>query len=108
MDLRFLLDYLESRRRDCHINTGVHGKLVNGECEFDWELKGGDQLRQDVENAVSHFEYKDDKKIPRHRKIDISFHMVNSINGPYYHVGVDTVDAFCHSKYRKLTEKELD
>ena len=25
-----------------------------------------------------------------------------------YHVGVDTIDAFCYSRFKKLTEKELD
>ena len=108
MDLRFLLDYLESKGRDCHINTGVHGALVDGKFEYAWEEKGGDQLRQDIKNAVWHYEYKDGEKIKRHRKTDVSFHMVNKITGPYYHVGVDTIDAFCFSKYKKLTEKELD
>ena len=37
--------------RDCHINTGVHGKLVNGVFEFAWEKKGVDLIRQDKENA---------------------------------------------------------
>ena len=65
-------------------------------------------MRQDVENAVWHYEYKDGKKTRRRRETDVSFHMVNKITGPYYHVGVDTIDAFCFSKYKTLTEKELD
>ena len=55
MDLRYLIDHIASKDRDCHINTGVHGKMVEGKFEFAWEESGGDQLRQDVENAVWHF-----------------------------------------------------
>ena len=29
-DVKILQDYLESKDRNIHINTGVHGKIVNG------------------------------------------------------------------------------
>ena len=60
VDLDFLIEYLQSKGRDCHVNTGVHGMLnKNNEFEFDWEKDGGDLLRQDevladsTENKVS-------------------------------------------------------
>ena len=64
--------------------------------------------KAEISCAGWHYEYKDGKKTRRHREIDVSFHMVNKITGPYYHVGVDTIDAFSFSKYKTLTEKELD
>ena len=46
-----LLDYLEEKGRNCHINTGVTSKMVNDKVEFDWKVESGDFFRQDVENA---------------------------------------------------------
>ena len=65
-------------------------------------------MRQDVLNASYHVEYKGAEKIKRGRKTYVSFHMVNKVGLPYYHVGVDTIDAFCYSSHKILTESELD
>ena len=38
VDVLWLIEYLESKGRDCHVNTGVHGKLsTDGIFEFDWK-----------------------------------------------------------------------
>ena len=107
-DVNGLLDYLSEKGRDCHINSGIHGKEVNGNFEWDNELNGGDFLRQDVENATYQIEYKDGKEEKRARNIKISLHPIASANPPLYYSGVDTIDAFCLSYLRKLTEDELD
>ena len=99
VDVKWLIEYLESKKRDCHINTGVHGKLnADDEFEYAWEENGGDQLRQDIDSAI--------KPITK-----VSFHMITKKKrggGPFYHVGVDTIDAFCYSWHKRLTEEELD
>ena len=94
-DVNGLLDYLSEKKRDCHINTGVHGKDVNGKFEWAYELDGGDFLRQDVVNAGK-------------KKIKISLHVITEATMPVYHSGVDTIDAYCNSKLRELSEDELD
>ena len=38
----------------------------------------------------------------------MSLHIINKRDQGYYHAGVDTIDAFCYSWKKKLTEKELD
>ena len=65
-------------------------------------------MRQDVENATYQIEYKDGKEEKRARNIKISLHPIASANPPLYYSGVDTIDAFCLSYLRKLTEVELD
>ena len=94
-DVRLLVKYLESQGRDCHINTGVHGTFVDGKFEFVWNKDGGDLICQDVLNF-------------RNFKNKISVHPITRKVLPCYHAGVDTIDAFCYSWERKLTEKELD
>ena len=94
-DVNGLLDYLAEEGRNCHINTGVHGKEVDGKFEWAHELDGGDFLHQDVMNAGL-------------KKIKISLHVITEATMPVYHSGVDTIDAFCVSNLRKLTEDELD
>ena len=42
------------------------------------------------------------------RTIKISLHPISKVYLPCYHAGVDTIDAFCYSWYKKLTEEELD
>ena len=38
IDVLYLIEYLESVGRDCHINTGVHGKLSSdGIFKYDWK-----------------------------------------------------------------------
>ena len=95
VDVKWLIEYLRSKRRDCHVNTGVHGDLVNDKFEWAWQENGGDQLRQDVESAIS-------------PETKVSFHMVTRKYLPCYHAGVDTIDGFCYSFHKKLTEEELD
>ena len=34
--------------------------------------------------------------------------MVTKRDGPCYHAGVDTIDGFCYSWHKKLTQEELD
>ena len=65
-------------------------------------------MRQDVESAVYQFECKDGKEEKHARNIAISFQTINIATMPVYHGGVDTIDAFCLSYLRKLTEDELD
>ena len=95
VDVLYLIEYLESKDRDCHINTGVHGKMVNGEFEWAWEEPGGDFLRQDKESAGP-------------TKNKVSLHLITRENLPIYHVGIDTIDGFCFSLHKKQTEEELD
>ena len=99
VDVKWLIEYIRSKKRDCHVNTGVHGKLnANDEFEYAWKENGGDQLRQDVNSAVD-------------PTTKVSFHMITRKKrggGPFYHVGVDTIDAFCYSWHKRLTEAELD
>ena len=52
-------------------------------------------MRQDVESATF-------------RKNDVSLHMITKRDGACYHSGVDTIDGFCHSWQKKVTEDELD
>ena len=94
-DVNGLLDYLAEEGRNCHINTGVHGKEVDGKFEWAHELDGGDFLHQDVMNAGL-------------KKIKISLHVITEATMPVYHSGVDTIDAFCLSNLKKLSEDELD
>ena len=44
------------------------------------------------------------------KKIKVSLHKIieEPYAGPIYHAGVDTIDAFCKSWFKELTEKELD
>ena len=98
IDVLYLIEYLESLGRDCHVNTGVHGKVTDGKFEFVW--KGNDCeefLRQDKENA-------------KPTKNKVSLHQITKepFAGPIYHAGVDTIDGFCKSWYKPLTEEELD
>ena len=44
----------------------------------------------------------------RERKMKVSFQIINKNCQGYYHAGVDTIDGFCFSWYRKLTEEEHD
>ena len=95
LDVKILVKYLESKGRNCHINTGVHGNYPNaeGKFEFEWNKNGGDFLKEDV-LKVSEL------------KIKVSLHPITKVCGPLYHVGVDIIDAFCYSFYRQLTEQE--
>ena len=95
VDVLCLLKYLESKARNCHLNTGVHGKYVDGKFDYDFDQEGGDHLRQDVGSATF-------------TKNKVSVHMVTKRDGPCYHAGVDTIDGFCFSWHKKLTEEELD
>ena len=71
----------------------MHGKLLsNGEFDYDWEKDGGAQLGQDVESSLR-------------KKIKISIHMITKRDQPCYHAGVDTIDGFCFSSKKKLTEE---
>ena len=41
VDVLFLIEYLQSKGRDCHVNTGVHGKVnADGKFEFVWTGDG--------------------------------------------------------------------
>ena len=96
VDVVFLIEFLQSKGRDCHINTGVHGKLnANEEFEFDWEKDGSDLYRQDIVSAGP-------------TKNKVSIHEITREKLPVYHAGVDVIDAFCFSWSKKLTEGELD
>ena len=97
VDTKILVEFLGSKGRDCHINTGVHGMYpnANGEFEFAWDHDGGDHICQDAANF-------------RNCENKVSLHPITKILGPLYHVGVDVVDAFCYSWHRKPTEEELD
>ena len=68
-DVYGLLDFFEEEGRNCHINTGVHGKEVNGKFEWDWDQEGGNFLFQDVMYAGQ-------------KKIKISIHPITRQNGP--------------------------
>ena len=69
--------------------------MVNGEFEFAWEEKGGNFIRQDEKNAD-----KSENKV--------SLHEITKEELPKYHAGIDTIDGFCFSWNKKLTEEELD
>ena len=95
-DLDFLIEYLESKERDCHVNTGVHGMLnKSNEFEFAWEIDGEDLHRQDEKTAEP-------------TKNKVSLHRITREDPPVYHAGVDVIDGFCYSAHRKLTEADLD
>ena len=44
----------------------------------------------------------------RTKKIEVSLHVINKAALPLYHSGVDTIDAFCYSAHKKMTEQDLD
>ena len=69
--------------------------MVKDKFEFDWDGKSGDFLSQDLQNI-------------RTSSSKVSVHVINKRDQGYYHAGVDTIDAFCYSWKKKLTEKELD
>ena len=64
-DVLLLMQYLQSKGRDCHVNTGVHGKYEDGKFEYVWDGDSGDFLGQDVVNA-------------RNMNLNVSFHSVTS------------------------------
>ena len=68
-DVNGLLDFYEEEGRNCHINTGMHGKEVNGKFEWALELEGGNFLLQDVMFASL-------------KKIKISVHTITIKAGP--------------------------
>ena len=91
-DVDLLVEYIQSEGRGCHINTGVHGKLdANGKFEWAWEKEVGKFLSEDDLNAM---------------KRTIETHPISKIYLP--HAGVDTIDAFCYSWQKNLTEEKLD
>ena len=94
-DVAVLMQYLESKGRDFHVNTGVHGRVKEGKFEFYWLGDEERMLREDSQNAAA-------------VKTKVSLQMVTKREGPCYHAGVDTIDAFCYGWHRKLTEEELD
>ena len=95
VDVHWLMEYLESKGRDCHLNTGVVTKLVDGQFAYDWSKDGSDMLRQDAQKAAE-------------LKTKVSLHPITKRAGPCYHTGVDTIDGICYSWHKKLTEAELD
>ena len=96
VDVVFLIEFLQSKDRDCHINTGVHGKLnADDEFAYAWEKDGGDLYRQDMVSAGP-------------TKNKVSLHEITRENPPVYHAGVDVIDGFCFSWFKKLTEEDLD
>ena len=99
-DVNFLIEFLDTReiRRDCHINTGVHGKVdADGNFDFAWKNDGKYLFGQDVESATD-------------TKNNVSLHEItqNPFAPPIYHVGVDTIDGFCKSAYYEPSENTLN
>ena len=87
VDVLYLIEYLCSQGRDCHVNSGVHGKVnANGEFEFVWDEASKDFKHQDYKSAVP-------------TKNNVSLHEIteNPFAGPIYHAGIDTIDGFCKS-----------
>ena len=74
-DVKCLVEYLESKGLDCHINTGVHGTYVNGKFKFAWDNNCGYYLGEDVKSAI-----KANNKV--------SLHIVSKTRPCCYHGGV--------------------
>ena len=97
-DVLILVEYLESVSRNCHINNGAHGELDDDDkFYFRWDNLSEDFHAQDVKNATP-------------KKNNVSLHEITKdpFAGPVYHAGVDTIDGFCKSAHKPLTEAELD
>ena len=96
-DVLYLIVYLQSKNRDCHVNTGVHGEVnADGKFKFRWDRASDIFYGQDFENADPL-----DNRVSLHE-------ITSNENGPIYHAGVDTIDGFCKSWHKELTEAELD
>ena len=98
MDVLFLIEFLDLKGRDCHVNTGVHGEVNDdGEFKFRWDKISEDFYRQDLLSAEP-----TTNNVSLHEITQKPFHR------PIYHAGVDTIDGFCKSWYRNPTENELN
>ena len=75
----------------------MHGELSDdGEFKFRWDKDSEAFYGQDHDNLNPLYN-------------NVSLHEITSKeNGPIYHAGVDTIDGFCKSYYKPLTEEELD
>ena len=52
VDVLYLIEFLYSKGRNCHVNNGVHGKVnADGEFEFVWKGDGSELYRQDFASA---------------------------------------------------------
>ena len=97
-DVLILVQYLDSKGRNCHINDGVHGEVnPDGTFEYAWDKYSENFYAQDYKNAT-----------PTDNNVSLHEITQHPFAPPIYHAGVDTIDGFCNSAHKPLTEEDLD